>query len=70
VDSSATHNFMREDVARRFGLQIVPVHFSFKSGNYKYRRVFKLVRDVLVQIECWSQKLDFTIIQLEDYEII
>jgi len=70
VDSSATHNFMREDVARRFGLQIVPIHISFKVGNYEDMGVVKLVSDVLVQIECWSQKLDFTIIQLNDYEII
>ena len=61
---------MREDVARRFGLQIVPIHISFKAGNYEDRRIVKLVRDVLVQTECWNQKLDFTIIQLDDYEII
>jgi len=41
----------------------------FKEVNSEDKGVLGVVRDVLMRIRYWSEKLDFTIIQLDDYEV-
>lgn len=62
IDSCATHNFLRKDVERTWGLQINPIHMSFKVVNFEDKRLIGMIIDVPMKIACWSGNLDFTII--------
>ena len=70
VDSSKTHNFMNEDISRRIGLKFVPVQAQMKAVNSPPDSVIGVAEKVDVTIGEWTGRVDFTIVQIDDYEAI
>jgi len=70
LDSRPSHNFIKGDVARRLGLKFVPTRPSFKVVNSEEGRVLGIGEDVPVKIGSWKEKVDFTIIKMDDYEAV
>jgi len=70
VDSGATHNFMSEDTARMIGLKFVPVKAQMKTVNSPPDCVLGVAERVDTTLSEWTEKVDFTIVRIDDYETI
>ena len=70
VDSGASHNFMGEDTARRIGLRFVPAKAQMKIVNSPPIEILGIAKKVDTTLGEWMGKVDFTIVQIDDYEAI
>eukprot|EP00253_Pinus_taeda_P026166 PITA_26166 len=70
VDSGASHNFMGEDTTRRIGLKFVPVKAQMKTVNSPPDDVLGVAEKVDTALGEWTGKVDFTIVQIDDYESV
>ena len=50
VDSSTTHNFIKREVAKQFGLKIEPKTNSFKAVNSEVEKVVGLAQRVPLKL--------------------
>ena len=69
VDTGATHNFMTTRLAKEAGLTITPSNMEVKVMNSR-SKVVGLVHDVPVQIKDWKGQLDFTVMEMDDFDMI
>jgi len=69
VDTGATHNFMMTWLAREVGLMILPSNMEVKAVNSR-AKVASLAHEVPVQIKDWTSQLDFTVMEMNDFDII
>jgi hypothetical protein len=69
VDSSASHNLLRKELASEIELRIVPCDASFKSVKSKEKEVVGVAIEVHVQSNKWKGHANFTAIHLDDFEV-
>jgi len=69
VDTGATHNFMSIRLAKEFGLQIIPLDVEVKVVNSR-AKVARLASEVPIWIEDWQGRLDFTVMEISDFDMI
>jgi hypothetical protein len=55
VDSGVTHNFLRQDMLRRLGLQPEPMQTTFKAVNLGVERVIGVAKDVSLKLGDWCE---------------
>ena len=70
VDNGATHNFMSEDTARKIGLKFILVQAYLKAMNSPLDSVIGIAEKVDVSIGEWAGKVNFTIVWIDDYEVV
>lgn len=69
VNTGATHNFMMTRLAKEVGLMIFPSDVEVKLVNSR-ARVAGLAHEVPVQIKDWQGQLDFTVMEMNDFDMI
>ena len=69
VDTATTHNFMSTDVAKVVGLQLLPNDAEVKVVNSR-TKVSGLANEVTVRIADWQGCLDFTVMEMSDFDMI
>lgn len=69
VDTGATHNFMTTWLAKEVGLMIFPLNAEVKAVNSR-AKVAGLVHEVPMQIRDWKGQLDFTVMEMNDFDMI
>lgn len=69
ADTGATHNFMTTWLAKEVGLMIFPSNVEVKVVNSR-AKVAGLVHEVPVQIKYWKGQFDFTVMEMNDFEMI
>jgi hypothetical protein len=70
VDSGVTHNFLREDMVQRLGLQPEPTQTTFKTVNAGVERVVGVAKDISLKLGDWCGKTSFTIVPMDDFEVV
>jgi len=70
VDNGATHNFMREEVIRKFGLKFVPTQSHLNVVDTPLDQFIGVGYVVEVNIGEWLGKVDFTNVWIADYEAV
>ena len=70
VDSRASHNSMSEDTARRIGLKFVPAKAQIKTVNSPPIEILRIAEKVDTTLGEWTGKVDFTIVRIDDYEVV
>ena len=70
IDSGATHNFVNDDVAKRLGLQVERKENMFKAVNSSVERVIGVAQKVSLSIGEWERISDFTIVPLNEFEVV
>ena len=70
VDSGASHNFMGEDTVRRIGLKFVPAKEQMKTVNSPPIEILGIAERVDTTLGEWTGNVDFTIVQIDDYEAV
>jgi hypothetical protein len=70
VDSGVTHNFLREDMVQRLGLQPEPMQTTFKTVNTGVERVIGVAKDISLKLGDWCGKTSFTIVPMDDFEVV
>src|SRR5262249_26033921 len=69
-DSGATHNFMAMRMAKTLGLRVNKSPALVKIVNTTAKGVLGVVTSVQLQVGPWEGRVDFTIIELDNYELI
>ena len=70
VDSGVTHNFIKEEAARKVGLKFSPTQAHLKAVNFAPDKVISITENVDVNIGEWSGNIDFTILRMDDSEAV
>jgi hypothetical protein len=70
VDSGVTHNFLREDMVQRLGMQPEPMQTTFKTVKSGVERVVGVAKDVLLKLGDWCGRMSFTIVPMDDFEVV
>jgi hypothetical protein len=70
VDSGATHNFLREDMVQRLGLQPEPTQTTFKTINAGVERVIGVAKDISLKLGDWCRRTSFTIVPMDNFEVV
>ncbi|XP_068636916.1 uncharacterized protein [Aristolochia californica] len=70
VDTSATHNFLLEEEARRLRIRGEKDGSKMKAINSAAREVQGIARNVPVVIGKWIGFLNFTIVDMDDFKVI
>jgi hypothetical protein len=70
LDTGATHNFVSVDEAKRLGLRITPEDGAIKAANSPVKLIDGIAKGVTVHLGPWSGKLDFSVVPLDDYQMV
>jgi len=70
VVNGAIHNFIREEPARKFGLKFSQTQARLKVLNSPPDTVISITENVDVNIGEWSRKIKFTIMRMDEYEVV
>ncbi|KAJ4830746.1 hypothetical protein Tsubulata_014177 [Turnera subulata] len=69
VDTGATHNFLQAKTARELGIRYMPQESTttMKTVNLEAQPIVGLAYDMKVRIGNWCGRLEFTVVELDDY---
>ncbi|KAL8143493.1 LOW QUALITY PROTEIN: hypothetical protein V2J09_016525 [Rumex salicifolius] len=67
IDTGATHNFMRPDLAKNLGLKLAKGTESIKMVNSEAQPIPQVVP---VEIGTWTGKLDFSVAPMDDFALV
>uniref|UniRef100_A0A2P2K194 Uncharacterized protein LOC105647934 n=1 Tax=Rhizophora mucronata TaxID=61149 RepID=A0A2P2K194_RHIMU len=70
LDTGATHNFMDVQEANRLSLQLTKGIGTIKAVNSDAKLVHGIAHGVAVQIGEWTDKMDFTIVPIDDFKVV
>ncbi|KAF3780099.1 hypothetical protein EJ110_NYTH40041 [Nymphaea thermarum] len=70
VDMGATHNFISEKKVGKLGLTRGKGESRVKAVNSEARPIHAIVRDVVVKIEGWTSRANFSMVQTDDFQMI
>lgn len=70
VDSGATHNFMKDSVAKRLDLKLEESPNAVKAVNSKVAKVIGKAKDVSMRLGDWTGVINFTVVQLDDFDVV
>ena len=70
LDTEATHNFVSVYEAKRLGLRITPEDGAIKAANSPVKLIDGIAKGVTVHLGPWSGKLDFSVVPLDDYQMV
>uniref|UniRef100_A0A5K0XDL7 Aspartic peptidase DDI1-type domain-containing protein n=1 Tax=Nymphaea colorata TaxID=210225 RepID=A0A5K0XDL7_9MAGN len=70
IDTDATHNFVSVVKARRLGLTLEWGELRMKAVNSEAKLIHGVARDVVVKIDSWSEKSNFFVVPMNDYQMI
>ena len=70
VDTGASHNFMKLEVVDAIGLKKTSSRIKVKAVNSQAKAAAGIASEVTVHIGRWTGKVDFTVIPLDDFEMI
>ncbi|KAK0578231.1 hypothetical protein LWI29_007082 [Acer saccharum] len=70
LDTGATHNFVSVDKAKRLGLRITNDEGAIKAANSPVKLIDGTAKGVTVHLGPWSGKLDFSVVPLDDYQMV
>lgn len=69
-DTGASHNFMNVNEAKRIGLKFTNEEGTVKAVNSEAQAIKGVARGVTVKIGDWQGKLDFTVLPMDDFDIV
>ncbi|TXG68578.1 hypothetical protein EZV62_003513 [Acer yangbiense] len=70
LDTGATHNFISVDEANRLGLRITNDEGAIKAANSPVKLIDGTAKGVTVHLGPWYGKLDFSVVPLDDYQMV
>ena len=70
LDTGATDNFLSNTLAQRLHLQIQPEKGKLKAVNSEAISTTRVTRDVEYKLGLWSGKIDFTVVMLDDFDVV
>ncbi|TXG53263.1 hypothetical protein EZV62_022432 [Acer yangbiense] len=70
LDTGATHNFVSVDEAKRLGLRITNDEGAIKAANSLVKLIDGTAKGVTVHLGPWSGKLNFSVVPLDDYQMV
>ncbi|KAK3212433.1 hypothetical protein Dsin_017139 [Dipteronia sinensis] len=71
LDIGAMHNFIFVDEAKRLSLRITNEECAIiKAANSPAKQVDGTAKGVTVHLSPWSGKLDFSMIPIDDYQVV
>ncbi|KAL8159561.1 hypothetical protein V2J09_001098 [Rumex salicifolius] len=70
IDTRATHNFMRPDLAKKLGLKLAKEIGSIMTVNSEAQPIAQVVKEVPVEIDKWTGKLDFSVALMDDFALV
>ena len=70
VDTGASHNFVKLEVADAIGLKKTSCDVKVKAVNSQAKAAAGIASGVTVHIGRWTGKIDFTVMPLDDFEMI
>ena len=70
VDTGASHNFVKLEVADAIGLKKTSCDVKVKAVNSQAKAAAGIASGVTVHIGHWTGKIDFTVMPLDDFEMI
>ncbi|KAL2923900.1 Retrovirus-related Pol polyprotein from transposon 17.6 [Bienertia sinuspersici] len=69
-DTGASHNFIKESVARKLGLTAKPTTHTMKAVNSAAVTSVGLVRDANLEIGSWKGRVDLLAVAMDDYDLV
>ena len=69
-DIGVSHNLMNVHEAKRLGLKFANEKGTVKAVNSKAKTIKGVARGVTVKIGDWQGKLDFTVLPMDDFDIV
>ncbi|VFQ91468.1 unnamed protein product [Cuscuta campestris] len=70
VDTGASNNFLREEEARKLGIDFKGERGWLKAVNSKPMATFGVAQDVKVSLGDWHGPIDFSVVTMDDYPIV
>ena len=70
VENGVTHNFMRDEVTQKLGLDCEQERTSFKAVNSGKQEIGGTMKDVSMKLMDWVARTRFTYVPPDDYEVI
>ncbi|KAL2898903.1 Transposon Ty3-I Gag-Pol polyprotein [Bienertia sinuspersici] len=69
-DTGASHNFIKESVARKLGLTAKPTTHTMKAVNSAAVTSVGLVKDANLEIGSWKGRVDLLAVAMDDYDLV
>lgn len=70
LDTGASHNFSKAEVARKLGLSTKPTNHALKAVNSAASKAVGLITDVNLKVGPWNGKVDLLAISMDDYDLV
>lgn len=70
LDTGATHNFITRSEAIRLGMRYSGKSGTLKTVNTAAKPIWGIAHDVRTTIGDWSGKLKFTVVDMDDFELV
>ena len=70
LDTGATHNFISKDEIKCLGFKATQYGGTIKAVNSSAKPFTGTAQGVHVTLGTWNEKLDFSIVSMDDYTVI
>ncbi|GMQ12089.1 hypothetical protein CsSME_00054546 [Camellia sinensis var. sinensis] len=70
VDTGASHNFIKDEEAKRLGLKVDKGQGWLKTVNAEAKPLNGIARGVELHLGTWQGKVDFSVAQMDDFNIV